>query len=234
MKGDFVFLHRSLLDSRVFSDEFMLKLWVWCLLKANWKRGWKNGREIPPGSFATGESSASDQLGVSGGKWRRGIATLKDWGMVTSKATNRFTVISIVKWPEYQAMRRTGDEQVASRRRASDEPVTTIEEGKKGRTEDHKETAFDAPAAEEVQSYIDYEHSLNPNWPRATDLTGESFVDHYNAQGWVAGNGIPIVDWKAKVKTWGNKAPKAGKSKTSGKSAGQQQYENGMAALEGI
>lgn len=90
------------------------------------------------------------------------------------------------------------------------------------------------PTAEEVQAFIDYEHSLNPNWPRATDLTGESFVDHYNAQGWVAGNGIPIVDWKSKVKTWGNKAPKASKGKDSGKSAGQQQYENGMAALEGI
>ena len=90
---------------------------------------------------------------------------------------------------------------------------------------------FAAPTADQVQSYIDYEHSLNPNWPRATDLTGESFVDHYNAQGWVSGNGIPIVNWRSKVKIWGNKAPKAGKGgaarKVSTNATFAQQKSNG-------
>lgn len=93
---------------------------------------------------------------------------------------------------------------------------------------------FLAPSVEEVQAYIDERSALNPNWPRATDLTGESFVDHYDGQGWVTGSNIPIKDWKAKVRVWGNKAPKAAKRTSSAKSGSgpktfaQQKHDNNM------
>ena len=121
MSNDWVKIHRKTIDSRVFSDDFLFRLWMWCLLKANWKRGWKNGREIPPGSFATGELSASDQLGVSGSKWRRGMDKLKEFGCINTKATNRFTIVTIEKWELYQS----DDPKPTSHRRTSDEPPTS-------------------------------------------------------------------------------------------------------------
>ena len=38
-------------------------------------------------------------------------------------------------------------------------------------------------------------------------FTGEEFVDHYDSQGWLGGNGIPIRDWKAKARSWERKPP---------------------------
>ena len=59
--------HRKIVESRVFNDKdpFILKLWMWCMCRANWKRGWKFGRELAPGQFITGEASASEQLNVA-------------------------------------------------------------------------------------------------------------------------------------------------------------------------
>jgi len=239
LKGDFVFLHRSLLDSRVFSDEFLLRLWVWCLLKANWKSGWYQNREIKPGQFATGRSSAANEIGVDGSKWYRGMQQLQEFGNIKiTNVNNRFTVVEVVNWRLYQSVsgpQRTTDEQPMDSLRTTDgQPVNTIEEGKKGRREENNENEFMPPTSEEVQSYIDERSALNPNWPRATDLTGEAFVDHYDGQGWVTGSNIPIKDWKAKVRVWGNKASKAAKRTSSAKSGSgpktfaQQKHDNNM------
>ena len=116
-------------------------------MKANWKRSWKFGCEIPPGSFATGELSAAEQLGISGSKWRRLIKKLKEYGMIDVRATNRFTVISLVKWQGYQEDRRTDDERPTNDRRATDEPPTTIEERKKERKEE-----FSPPLTREAKN----------------------------------------------------------------------------------
>ena len=32
--------------------------------------------------------------------------------------------------------------------------------------------------------------------------TGRAFWDHFEAQGWTTGNGVPIVQWSAKLATW--------------------------------
>ena len=150
MDGDWIKLHRRSIDSRVFSDPDLWRLWCWCLMCANWKRSWKQGREIPPGSFATGELSAAEQLGISGSKWRRGIKRLKEFGMIEVKATNKFTLISLVNWEKYQGTRRTTDEQVTNNRRTSDEPVTTIEEGEEEEERKEKNEVLRTSSSQQV------------------------------------------------------------------------------------
>lgn len=140
MSTDWIKLHRQTIDSRVFSDAFLLQLWVWCLLKANWKRSWFQGREIEPGQFATGRSNAADELGVSGSKWYRGMQRLAEFGNVKIESVNnRFSLIEVVNWRVYQGNeppRRTTSEQPANNRRTTGEqPVNTIEEGKKVKKE---------------------------------------------------------------------------------------------------
>ena len=38
-----------------------------------------------------------------------------------------------------------------------------------------------------------------------TEGQAELFYEHYKAQGWVAGNSIPIRDWKTKLRSWAKK-----------------------------
>ena len=58
-----------------------------------------------------------------------------------------------------------------------------------------KKTAsrFLAPTLEEIQAYCD---------ERNNGIDAERFLDYYTANGWVQGNGKPIKDWKATVRTW--------------------------------
>ena len=47
MTEGWIRLWRKLLKSVIFDDEGLLKVWIWCLLKASFKRGWvsvKTGR----------------------------------------------------------------------------------------------------------------------------------------------------------------------------------------------
>ena len=101
--NDWVKLHRKIIDSRVFSDPFLLQLWVWCLVRANWKRSWFQGCEIEPGQFATGRLSAAEQIGVSGSRWYRGMQRLAEFGNIKiENVNNRFTLISVLNWSDYQ------------------------------------------------------------------------------------------------------------------------------------
>lgn len=137
MAGDWIKLHRQALDSQVFSDPATWHLFCWCLMRTNWKDGWFDGVPIPPGSFATGRDAAASQLGMSSSAWYRGIKKLEKIGVISLKANNRFTVISIVKWSFFQNCEqrtnneRTTDEQRAdSQRTTGEQPANTIEEGK--------------------------------------------------------------------------------------------------------
>ena len=140
MDSDWIKVHRQTLDSRVFSDAFLFRLWMWCLLKANWKRGWYQGCEIKPGQFATGKSSASEELGVSGSKWYRGMQKLSEFGNVKLSSVNqRFTIVEVANWHVYQLIGesdRTADEPPANNQRtAGGKQMDTIEEGKEGKKE---------------------------------------------------------------------------------------------------
>lgn len=134
--SDWLKLHRKSLESRVFSDPKLWRLWCWCLLKSNWKRGWYLGCEIQPGQFAIGREAASEELGVSGSSWYRAMQKLQELGCIKLQANSRFTIVSIVNWAKYQAdansNRTAGEQRVNSQRTASEQQVDTIEEGLEG------------------------------------------------------------------------------------------------------
>lgn len=93
---------------------------------------------------------------------------------------------------------------------------------------------FIAPTPEEVQTYADHHAQLKPGWPK-DPFDAETFCDHYASNGWRQGNGVPIVDWQASVRSWGRRTFARGRgSPGGGMSAGEVQFEQGKNALEGL
>jgi hypothetical protein len=144
MAGDWIKLHRKLLDSAVFSDEWLLRLWVWCLLRAGYCDRMNGGKIVPAGSFVTGRFSAADELNVSPSRWYRGIHQLASLGMITLSASQERTIVSVCNWTTYQEETAVREQQVNRLRTASEQQVnndrTTIEqqtdtskEGKEGK-----------------------------------------------------------------------------------------------------
>ena len=169
MAGDWIKLHRQSLDSQVFSDPALWRLFCWCLLKTNWKTGFFNGIEVNPGSFATGRASAADSLGMSGASWYRGIKKLESMGLISVKANNRFTVISVAKWSFFQNGEQqtdsgwTTDGQPANNKRTTNEQrMDTIEEGNKSRREEGNKTHTLSQGVDETK----IDPKLLPHWRR--------------------------------------------------------------------
>ena len=137
MEEGYVKLYRKTLDSAVFSDDWLFRLWCWCLMRANYKSRWNGGREVPPGSFTAGRILAANELGVSPSKWYRGMQRLEELKQVTLEANSKWTTVTICNWATYQnqtSAERTADEQqVNSQRTASEQPADTSKEGQESK-----------------------------------------------------------------------------------------------------
>lgn len=58
---------------------------------------------------------------------------------------------------------------------------------------DKKRKRFTPPTVDDVRQYC---------YERGNNIDAEAFVDYYTARGWKYGQGRPVVDWKAAVRTW--------------------------------
>lgn len=75
-------------------------------------------------------------------------------------------------------------------------------EESKGETE-KKRKRFTPPTVEEVRAYCQ---------ERNNGIDPEAFIDYYTARGWKYGQGKPVADWKAAVRTWERRESKPKKS----------------------
>ena len=95
-------LHRKLLSWEWYQDGNTLRLFLHLLLQANHAPTKWRGEVIEQGQVLTGRHLLSEQTGITEQSIRSSIFNLKSTNEITTKQTNRFTVITIVKYREYQ------------------------------------------------------------------------------------------------------------------------------------
>ena len=99
-------LHRKIIDSAVFENPKILKLWIWCLCKASHK-GYESmvGNQIvvlQEGQFIFGRKNASSELKIKESMVYKYIKLLEKLEMINIKSNNKFSIITIEKWAFYQ------------------------------------------------------------------------------------------------------------------------------------
>lgn len=113
----YIKLYRKTLDSRVFYNEGLLKVWIWCLLKASYKERWctiKTGRgtteiKLLPGQFVFGRKKAAKELRMSPSTvWKR-IKKLKNMQNLNIESNTHYSIITIMNWDTYQGIQENGD-----------------------------------------------------------------------------------------------------------------------------
>lgn len=125
----YVKLHRSLIESDVFAHQMALKIWVYFLLKANFKEKTvplKVGRgetivKVPRGSFIFGRFSAENELCINGSTIYKWMQKFKDMDMITIKSNNHYSLVSICNWGEYQ-VKEDEEKQQSNSKVATKEP----------------------------------------------------------------------------------------------------------------
>lgn len=118
-------LYRKLLKSPIFDNAKALKVWIWCLLKATHvERKQLVGQqivELKSGEFIFGRKKASEELKMTESTCYKYITLLENLEMISKKSNNKFTVITIEKWGDYQVYEDKKEQQ-------SNSKVTTKEQ----------------------------------------------------------------------------------------------------------
>ncbi len=202
----FIVIHRKLLEWKYAQFPYAVALWVYLILKANWKPSYFLGVEIPRGSLATSLHNLADATGMEVHTVRKWLKRFEEEGQITRKSTNRFTIINITNYAAFQDIPEDWyskqDSNQSSKQNGNQSSNQSSKQSSNNRTnkqsnKNNKETRergnFVPPTLEEVRAYVS-ENMLIVN----PDL----FYDHYAANGWTIGGKGKMKDWQAAVRNW--------------------------------
>ena len=132
MEG-YIKLHRQLLESSIFASQIGLKIWIWCLLKANFKTRFasiKVGKgesqvKVERGSFIFGRFKAEDELNIDGSTIYKWIKKLEEEKMILITSNSHYSIITICKYDDYQQYETN---EVATIQQPNDSHSTAIQQ----------------------------------------------------------------------------------------------------------
>lgn len=130
MENGYILISRGLLDSDIFASQKLLKIWIWCLCKANFKDRsvpLKIGKgetiiQVKRGSFIFGRFKAEEELFIDGSTIYKSIKKLEEMGMVDISSSNQYSIITICNYDTYQ---QSCNYKIASKEQQNDKQVTT-------------------------------------------------------------------------------------------------------------
>lgn len=156
-------LHRSITDHWVFEDAEFFRCWMLMIMDANHqtKKHMFNGSlmTIERGQFIFGLEAYNRKTGMTIARLRRLLSMLETEGMINRQKTNKFSLISIVKYEDYQS----DDRQKTSKTQADDKPIATPKECKElqeGKNKDIKPPAIVFNPTESVPQGVNSESWL--------------------------------------------------------------------------
>ena len=100
----YIKLDRKISEWEWFNDGNMLKVWIYLLTHAQFKDSRFQGHEVKRGEVITGRKILAQRLNMSEKQVRTCLEKLKKTEEVAIKTTNKYSVITILKWAEYQCV----------------------------------------------------------------------------------------------------------------------------------
>lgn len=144
MKDGYIKLHRKVMDSAVFCNANLWKVWCWCLLRANHRKTsiLFNGAQLylEAGQFVSGRFAGSDECKMHPSTFRNKLSQLKNMGNLDIQSDNKKSIITVVKWSKYQIRESVEDSRTDNNRTTTGQQQDT---DKNVRMEE-QDCAFDA------------------------------------------------------------------------------------------
>lgn len=210
MSVGWIKLHRKLLDSRVFANEGLLRLWVYCLCRANHETNYvdiqtgkgKTEVKVNAGEFIFGRKSVSKDLKMNPSTLYKRMQKLEKIGNVNIQSNSHYSIVSICNWNVYQsnenekeqAKEQPSNRQVTGREQASntDKNVKNVKNGKEYNGKPSK--------TDLIKYFSERGDMIKSDIP----LEAENFINHYEERDWKNTSGKKITEWKRQASTWNN------------------------------
>lgn len=134
--GGWIKLHRKLLESPVFQNEKLFKIFAWCLLKASHAEHTEliglQKVSLRPGQFVYGRHVAAEELKIKESTLYKYMMWLKNEEILNIQSNNKFSVVTIVNWDLYQTdepkSNSKSSSKVTAKEQQSNNKVTTKEQ----------------------------------------------------------------------------------------------------------
>lgn len=195
----YVKLFRKMVDWEWYGDPNTKAVFLHLLLTANYKRTKYKGVTLKPGQTVIGRKSLAEALGLSEQNIRTSLNRLKSTNEITIKATNRFSVVTIVNWDSYQFYDDEVTNEITNEPH-NNQPATNHTKEIKN-IKNKRKRGVNPPSLSEVSEYVELMgYKMDPSM----------FCDYYESVGWTKKNGQAISDWKAAVRTWERREQKFG------------------------
>lgn len=114
---------RSLISWEWFTKPETLQLFIYCLLRANYEDTSWQGISIKKGSFVTSFDTLSIETKQTIQQLRTNLSRLKRTKEISTKSTNKYTIITICKYEDYQELKSISDQQ-SDQQKANKRPAT--------------------------------------------------------------------------------------------------------------
>lgn len=214
----YIKLHRTIFEHWLWDEKpyDRARAWIDLLMLANHKDNKISikGRpiEVRRGQTARSSVSLAERWGWSRGKVSRFLDTLEAEQQIEQQKSNVTTVITIVNYEQYQGNGQQTIQQTKQQtdsRRTADGQQTDTNNNDKNENNDNNENICLFPQKQFSQKIpsIDKMKQLAPLVGVSAE-EAEACWHHYNAQGWVRNNNIPITDERSLLVTWRNNGDK--------------------------
>lgn len=118
-------LYRSITDSAVFDEPEVLKVWIWILCRASYRKDkMVMGREsvdVLPGQFPCSRKKAAKELKMTESKFYRIIKLLEEMGCITIETNSKYSKFFVVKWEFFQGEYIKSEQRANSQRTAGEQ-----------------------------------------------------------------------------------------------------------------
>ena len=130
MAEPFIKLYKKMLDWEWYDNPNTCRVFIHCLLRANWKPCRWHGQTIEAGQFITSLQTLADETCLSVKQVRVALKHLIETGEVASKGQSKYRIITVNNWDEYQQSGKQEGKQGASKGQARGKQRATDKEYK--------------------------------------------------------------------------------------------------------
>lgn len=201
----YIKLFRKLIKWRWYQDSVVKDLFLHCLIYASFRDFDWMDQKLKAGQFVTSYKRLSEDLGFTVQQIRTALKKLESTGEITSKSTNKFTVVTVVNWENYQSnednTNTESNNPITNEQQTDNKQITNEQQHRKNNKNNKNKknsnsSAGAPPLLSQVLTFI-YENHLN--------VDGEKFFKHYTENKWKTAEGKKVSDWKKMLRVWHEK-----------------------------
>ncbi|CVK17549.1 conserved phage C-terminal domain-containing protein [Sporomusa sphaeroides] len=156
--GGYVKLTRCLIQKPIFQNEKLLKVWIWCLLKASHKEHEQliglQKINLQPGQFITGRYAGAKELKMNPSTFWKYLLWLNNNQSLDIQSNNKFSLVTLINWELYQIEPPKSDSKNDSKMTTKEQQNNTNKNVKNGKNENNNIYSVETIPFREIIDYL--------------------------------------------------------------------------------